>query len=213
MNVSSIQVVAFDCDGVLFDSADANRAYYNYILRQFGLPDMTSEQFEYVHMHTVDEAVAYLIEDEQLLEGVNRFRQNLSYLPFIKHMRIEPHLKALLALLRPAFKTAIATNRTDTMARVLDEHGLTGKFDKVVTASDVQYPKPHPEQLLALLEHFCIEAGQMIYVGDSVLDAIAADKAQVPFVAYGNTGLKAHMHIDSLDRLSQLLAPNFTGTF
>lgn len=211
MNVSSIQVVAFDCDGVLFDSAEANRAYYNCILRQFGLPDMTGEQFVYVHMHTVDEAIAYLIEDGQLLDQVNRFRRNLSYLPFIKHMRIEPHLKALLELLRPAFKTAIATNRTDTMARVLDEHGLDGRFDKIVTASDVQHPKPHPEQLLVLLEHFRIDARQMLYVGDSELDAIAADKAQVPFVAYGNPKLKAHMHIDSLDRLSQLLLPHFSG--
>jgi phosphoglycolate phosphatase-like HAD superfamily hydrolase len=203
--------VAFDCDGVLFDSAEANRAYYNRILLQFDLPDMTEEQFEYVHMHTVDEAIAYLIEDGQLLDQVNRFRKNLSYLPFIKHMRIEPHLKMLLEELRPVFKTAIATNRTDTMSRVLDEHDLVGKFDKVVTASDVKYPKPHPEQLYTLLEHFCIDAGQMLYVGDSALDAIAADAAQVPFVAYGNTKLKAHLHIDSLDRLSQLLVPHISG--
>jgi beta-phosphoglucomutase-like phosphatase (HAD superfamily) len=31
-------VVAFDCDGVLFDTEAANWAYYNHILGHFGRP-------------------------------------------------------------------------------------------------------------------------------------------------------------------------------
>ncbi len=31
----AVKVVAFDCDGVMFDSAAANQAYYNQVLRQF----------------------------------------------------------------------------------------------------------------------------------------------------------------------------------
>jgi len=205
LNRSSIRVVAFDCDGVLFDSAEANRAYYNSILKHFGQPDMTDEQFAYAHMHTVDEALTQLFTDPGMLAQVMRYRQNMSYLPFIRYMRIEPHLKTVLHRLRPEFGTAIATNRTDTMGRVLEEHGLAGLFDKVVTASDVRFPKPHPEQLLTLLEHFSIHARQMVYVGDSELDALAAAEAGVPFVAFGNDGLTADTHIDSLDRLLELV--------
>ncbi|RJQ69991.1 MAG: HAD family hydrolase [Desulfobacteraceae bacterium] len=201
VNRNHIQAVAFDCDGVLFDSANANRAYYNHILLQFGLPEMTEEQFAYAQMHTVEEALALLIEDANLLAAVREYRRGMSYMPFIRYMEMEPQLRAVLARLRPHYKTAIATNRTDTMARVLEEHALLGLFDKVVTACDVPRAKPHPDQLLLLLEHFGITPSEMIFVGDSELDALAAEQARVPFLAYANPKLKADAHIISLGQV------------
>ncbi|MEJ2041055.1 MAG: HAD hydrolase-like protein, partial [Desulfosarcinaceae bacterium] len=173
----------------MFDSSQANIAYYNHILAHLERPPMSREQFAYVHMHTVDESLAFLIADPDALAAARRFRLRMSYLPFIRHMIKEPYLDRLLAALHPAYKTAVATNRTDTMQRVLKEHGLDGAFDRVVTALDVSHPKPHPEQLLVLLSHFAIEASEMVYIGDSELDAEAAHQASVPFIAYANPGL------------------------
>ena len=59
------EVVAFDCDGVLFDTEQANRVYYSNILQHFGRPAVTEEQFAYVHMHTISESLAYLFPDEK----------------------------------------------------------------------------------------------------------------------------------------------------
>ena len=56
------RVVAFDCDGVMFDSVKANTAYYNHILEHFGLPVMSAEQFVYANMHTSEKVLAYLLE-------------------------------------------------------------------------------------------------------------------------------------------------------
>jgi phosphoglycolate phosphatase len=153
----------------------------------------------------VDESLEYLIENPGRLAEARRYRLQLSYHAFIRHMVIEPHLKALLARLRPAFKTAIATNRTDTMDRVLEEHELEEQFDLVVTALDVQHPKPHPEQLQVILKHFEIEPDRMIYIGDSVLDAQCAQAAQVPFIAFRNASLPARMHIQSLGQIEEIL--------
>jgi phosphoglycolate phosphatase len=205
MDSRSVDVVAFDCDGVMFDSSAANRAFYNQVLGHIGMPAMTPEQSAYCHMHTVDESLEYLIENPGRLAEARRYRLQLSYHAFIRHMVIEPHLKALLARLRPAFKTAIATNRTDTMDRVLEEHELEEQFDLVVTALDVQHPKPHPEQLQVILKHFEIEPDRMIYIGDSVLDAQCAQAAQVPFIAFRNASLPARMHIQSLGQIEEIL--------
>ena len=38
-----IALVIFDCDGVLFDSAAANVAYYNAVLERLGRPPMSEE--------------------------------------------------------------------------------------------------------------------------------------------------------------------------
>jgi HAD superfamily hydrolase (TIGR01549 family) len=189
----------------MFDSSQANRAYYNHILEHFGLPLMTRKQFAYAHMHTVDQTLEFLIPDADMLSAAHRYRQTMSYLAFIRYMVVEPTLKTLLEKLTPAFKTAIATNRTDTMDRVLSEHDLEGQFDMVVTASDVRYPKPHPEQLNVIVKHFGIDPQQMIYIGDSLLDAQAAQAAAVPFIAYGNPDLSADAHIVSLQQIESIL--------
>ncbi len=42
--MKNIEVVAFDCDGVMFDTINANMAYYNKILEHFGRPAMTPQQ-------------------------------------------------------------------------------------------------------------------------------------------------------------------------
>lgn len=202
---NAIKAVAFDCDGVLFDSSQANRSYYDHILAHFGLPAMTDRQFAYAHMHTVDQALVHLIQDTDLLAAVQQFRHQLSYKPFIRYMVMEPHLRGLLAHLRPAYKTAIATNRTNTMARVLEAHGLEALFDQVVTASDVARPKPSPDQLLKVLDHFGIGPSEMIFIGDSELDAAAGHQAGVPFVAFANPRLDAMAHIENLGQVPRLL--------
>jgi phosphoglycolate phosphatase len=201
-----IQVVAFDCDGVMFDSTLANQAYYNHLLAHIGQPEMTPAQFAFAHMHTVDEVLEFLIQDPDLRSEARLYRRRMSYMSFIRHMVVEPTLKPLLANLKPVFKTAIATNRTDTMDRVLSEHSLEGWFDIVVTASDVRRPKPHPEQLKVILAHFNIKPDQMIFIGDSPLDGQAAQAAGVPFIAYRNSELEAERCIESLEEIQVLLA-------
>lgn len=201
----NIKVVAFDCDGVMFDSKNANMAYYNHILDHFGLNRMTEEQIEYAQMHTVNEALEYVIEDPETLLTVHAYRKKMSYLPFIKHMNMEPGLVPLLKKLRPGYKTAVATNRTDTMDRVLSDYHLVPLFDLVICALDVTFPKPHPESLNKVIQHFNIEPDQMVYIGDSELDQMASRQAGAPFIAYDNKKLDADLHIGSLREIEPIL--------
>ena len=200
-----IKIVAFDCDGVMFDTTEANTAYYNHILDHFGRPALTAEQFAYCHSHTADQAIANLFNDEEGLRAAQSYRKSMSYLPFLKNMEMEPYLKPLIEMLRPRYKTAVATNRSDTMDRVISEHGLEGYFDLVVCSNDVDHPKPHPDQLVKILEYFGIEPCDSLYVGDSDLDEIAAKAAGVPFVAYKNRSLSADFHIQSLKQIAEIL--------
>jgi phosphoglycolate phosphatase len=206
-----ILAVIFDCDGVMFDTRASNAAYYNAVLAHFDRPVLTGDQFDFVHMHTVDESLAHLFPDAAMLADAQAFRRRLSYIPFLDRMEIEPHLRPLLDWLRPAYRTAVATNRTDTMDRVLQVHGLTAAFDVVVCASDVPRPKPFPDSLLRVCECLSIEPADGIYVGDSSLDEMAARAAGMPFVAYADPSLDADFHIDSLDRIREILGGKVEG--
>jgi len=201
----SLKVVAFDCDGVMFDSSGANQAYYNHILAHFDLPVMTPEQLAYAHMHTVDESLIHLIADEDTLKAAHAYRKQLGYEPFLRFMKMEPGLVALLETLRPQYKTAVATNRTDTMARVLTGNRIDHLFDLVVCALDVTFPKPHPEALNKVVSHFAVSPEQVMYVGDSEVDEMAAKAAGTPFVAYRNPSLTADHHIRQLSEITELL--------
>ena len=99
--MQDVKVVAFDCDGVLFDTEQSNRAYYNAVLNHMGLPDLTAEQFAYVHMHTVDQSLSYLFKDQQRLAAAYAYRETVDYSEFIKLMEIEPDLIWLLETIRP----------------------------------------------------------------------------------------------------------------
>lgn len=203
--IQDCKIIIFDCDGVMFDTADVNRMYYNKILSHFKMAEMTVQQFVYAHMQTADESMAYLFPDKNMLQAAQIFRKALNYDDFTPFMEIEPFLKPLLKALRPLYKTAIATNRSDTMLRVMKEFGLQQYFDMVVTALDVKNPKPHPEELLKILNHFNFGPEQALYIGDSKVDEQAAKAVKVPFAAYDNLSLTADFHIKSLKEIKDIL--------
>ena len=203
--MKDIKVVAFDCDGVLFDTEEANWAYYNHLLKHFGRPTMTPEQFAYAHQHTLNESIAYLFKDKEAINAVYDYRQTMDYSAYLKLLKVEPDLVPLLTKIRAKLKTAIATNRSDTMNRLLAEFALTEYFDLVVTSFDIRRPKPYPDALLKILDHFDIEAHQALYVGDSQVDVEAARAAEIPFVAFRNETLPTQYHIGNLKELEEIL--------
>ena len=199
-----IKVIAFDCDGVMFDTRKANREYYNQLLAHFGRRPMSEDQMDFVHINTVEKSVALLFDPVQR-NAVNSYRKEMGYLRFIKYMVIEPDLKSLLTGLREKYRTAVATNRTDTMDRVLDEFDLTNQFDLVVTALDVTNPKPAPDCLDKVAQMFQAAPSEVMYIGDSILDQQAARAAGTQFVAFANPDLEAEKHIRSFKELFYLL--------
>ncbi len=211
-SITGIRVLTFDCDGVLFDTEEANKAFYNQILAHFNRPAMTAEQFAHAQMHTVDEVIANLFPDARAYDEAQRFRRQTGYDPFIPYMKMDPDLIRVLETYRPHLHLAIATNRSDTMNKVLDRHGLAHYFDLVVTARDVEKPKPDPEPLTRVLTHFQIKPDAMLYVGDSILDARAARAAGVSFAACRNPSIPGDFHIQRLAELETIIPPARDGT-
>lgn len=203
-----IKLVAFDCDGVLFDSRQANIAFYNDILARFEQPRMDLEAEDFVHSHTVWESLEHIFQGYHNLTAVRSYCRNFDYSPFIPMMVEEPHLREFLEFLRPACFTALATNRATTTDAVLSYHRLTDRFDLVVSAQDVVRPKPHPESFERILSHFGLTPREAIYIGDSEVDQAFAVNAGVPLVAFRNPRLQAAYYLESFaagpDLLRQL---------
>jgi len=203
--MNKIRVLTFDCDGVMFDTRKANTTYYNDLLKHVGRPPMTPDQFAYAQMHTVDESMTFLFPDPEDFAAAQRLRKMTGYDPYLKYMEMEPDLIPVLEKYAGRLKIAVATNRTDTMNKVLAVHGIEKYFDLVVTALDVLRPKPHPDPLIRVLDFFHAVPQEMLYVGDSELDAEAAAAAGVSLAAYDNPSLAAAFHIRRLRELEAII--------
>ena len=205
-----LKLLVFDCDGVLFDSREANRAYYNTICKALGRPPLTEEEFHYVHMQTAENSVRFLFRDYlHLLEKALAFQKNLNYETFLPLLKPEPGLKELISSVRPPLKTAVSTNRTTTMGRILEIFDIASFFDLVVTALIAPKPKPHPEALKIILDHFGVDPKETLYVGDSLVDYQLTESLGVPLVAFKNRELPAAFHVNDFYELRRLLREKF----
>ncbi len=166
---------------------------------------MNSRQSEYVHTHTAEQSVVHLFKNDPHLQQALDYRRQITYFPFIPMMKMEPYLKDFLEYLRPTYKSAISTNRSNTMDRVLADHGLEGYFDLVVSCLDVKRPKPDPESLIKILDYFDLCPQEAIYIGDSEIDQLAARAAGIPLVAYKNRSLSAAYHVEHFKEIENLL--------
>ena len=203
--MTELKLVVLDCDGVMFDSREANRAYYGHLRERFGRPPLTEDEVTFVHAHPAPESVPFLFRAwPQDIGRVDAYRGTLDYTPFLRQMAIEPDLLEFLDTVRPPLLTAISTNRTSTMAAVLDTFDLRRHFDLVVTALDVERPKPHPEALLKILARFGVRADEGIFVGDTQVDVDHAAAVGMPLIAFRSPALQAAYHVSSFREVLRL---------
>ncbi|MHB8809771.1 MAG: HAD family hydrolase [Desulfobulbaceae bacterium] len=201
-----LKLIIFDCDGVLFDSREANRAYYNQLLARFACPPMDEQELDFVHAHNVTDSVGHIFRNHPQVrqEAVDRYRTELDYRPFLQHMIMEPDLMEFLHLIKPCYRTAISTNRTSTMPMILDIFKLRPWFDQVVTALDVPRPKPAPDGLRLILDTFGLDASEAIYIGDSGVDLEHTRSMGMELIAFKNPTLAAEYHVDSFMAIPRL---------
>jgi len=193
-----VSLIVFDCDGVLFDSRAANRAYYNDLLALFDCNPMSDAELDYVHCHNVNDAVDHIFSGypEIELTRVHRRRQELDYEPYLSSMIMEQDLPRFLDAVTRNYRLAISTNRSTTMKPLLQRFGLTDYFELVVTSMDVDNPKPAPDALLKIFNHFACGPAETIFIGDSEVDRLHAHNAGVDLIAFKNRGLAARYHVD-----------------
>ncbi len=208
----SLEVLVFDCDGVLFDSRKANTRFYSHILEHLGKPPVRPDQEEYIHMHPVRESLQYLLQSPDLFREAWDYLKGFNFSSFNKYLSKEPGLQELLELARISKRIALATNRTVSTRELLVHFELDVFFDLVVCASDVTHPKPHPEIMEKILDTFRVPPDKVLFIGDSPVDEELASATGVFFAAYKNPRLKAHLHLSHFDELQPIIANGKAGS-
>lgn len=92
------------------------------------------------------------------------------------------------------------------MKHVVEKFCLAPYFDMVVTALDVEHPKPHPSAVEKILQELGVEKERVFFLGDSEVDRETAVSAGVRFISYKNReiGIEGNIndHLDLIMLLS-----------
>ena len=202
-----IRGVIYDCDGVLFDSIEANMRLYNDLCATVGRSPLKEEEIQYVHSHTVYEALQFIFgeEKEQERRAMEILKQT-EWKKYLVYLKMEPYLLQTLNLLKAGgILRAVNTNRTTSMKYVMETFGLQSFFEKVVTALDVKNPKPHPESIEKIMREFNLGKEETVFVGDSEVDQKTAHSAGIRFVVYKNREIADEVLIEDHLALLNLL--------
>lgn len=181
-------VVAFDLDGTLADTAPDLTAALNHALGQLGRPPVPAEDVR----HMVGHGARALLQKglsatgemtEELVE--QGFPIFIDY--YLEHIadgtQIFPGLNAALdQLAARGVKLAVCTNKAEGLARrCIDELGWTDRFDALVGGDTLPVRKPDPAPLFEAIAR--CGGGRAAYVGDSITDTDTGRNANIPTVA------------------------------
>lgn len=188
--MKAYRAICFDFDYTLGDSTDSIVAGFQYGFARLGQPVPDRE--------TVRGTIGYLLEDAYtMLTGDSDPARRAQFRPLFlevakERQRRETVLfpgaeKLLRALHGHGVKTAIvSTKRGDTIQYIMERYHLLDQLEFVIGSEDVHAPKPDPQGLNMALERMGLKPEELLFCGDTVLDAGAAKNAGCPFCAVLN---------------------------
>jgi len=203
-----LKLLVFDCDGVLFSSKEANVAFYNHLVSKIGRKPLTQEEIEFIHKHSVNECLEFLVRNEpEKLKVLKEVYDETPYSMFFDYLRMEEGLVEFLTWAKKLFKIALCTNRSNSTMPLLEHFNLVKYFDFIMDATKI--PKSNPEALGVILRHFNVKPEEVLYIGDSDVDATLCQKNRVKLVAFKNPELPAEFRVNSYEELKKLLEAKF----
>ena len=177
----------FDFDYTLADSSSAVIKCANHALTGLGLESASPDAIRRTIGLSLPDTLAALAGEQHRPRALEfrRLWRELSDRIMVKETHLLPGVVEALTLLRERGLSLgiVSTKYRSRIEAVLDREGVGHLFDTIVVGEDVAEHKPHPEGLLQALERLGLAASATLYIGDSTIDAEAAERAGVEFVA------------------------------
>ena len=196
------EMLVFDWDGTLMDSAAAIVASIQLSCSDLGLPVPARERAAHVIGLGLKDALSYAVPElpsSDYGKLAERYRHH--YLARDPDIELFPGMREMLAgLKQQGYLLAVATGKSRVgLDRVLEATQLKQYFD-ATRCADETHSKPHPAMLQELMQELLTEAEATLMIGDTAHDLQMAINAGVPALAvsYG-----AHPR-DSLTALNPL---------
>jgi phosphoglycolate phosphatase len=205
-------LIVFDWDGTLMDSAAKIVACFQSAIRDAGVADPGDTAIRHIIGLGLSEAAAALLPHETPAvrqQVVERYRQHFLHLDPIESAMFPGVQPALEDLSKRGHLLAIATGKSRRgLNRVLEQTGL-GPLFVASRCADEAFSKPHPQMLLDILETTGTEPEQVIVIGDTAYDMEMArnagvDRLAVSYGVHTREQLLPHTPVACLDSFEEV---------
>lgn len=179
------EALIFDFDYTLGDSTEGIVKSVNYGLRQLGHAEKDRESIRKTIGLSLKDTYASLTgrgDKEKAELFADYFREKADEV-MVEHTRLYEPVGEVLANLRHKGCTIgiVTTKFHYRIDQILSKFSLGAAVDLIVGAEDVKIEKPDPEGLLWAARHLHTDPKKVLYVGDSVVDAKTAERADIDF--------------------------------
>ena len=175
------RALIFDCDGTIADSMPVHWIAWSSTLKKHGLDHLLPHE-RFVSLGGLPAAQIFEMLGKESGRELDAKALTLEkYQAYYEHTdKIRP-IDAILNVAREnkgKLPMAVATGSTRTgVTRTLTAIGMLDFFDAVVSADDVQHPKPHPETFLAAAAKLGVEPQYCLAFEDAAPGLAAARAA------------------------------------
>ena len=204
----------FDFDYTLADSSKGILTCFRNVLTKHGYTDVTDDEIKHTIGQTLEESFSILtkVTDKGQLETFRKeyVKEADTYMTSNTVLFLET--KSVLRALKDAGALIgiISTKYRYRIKELLDQHLPEDFFNMIIGGEDVTEAKPSPEGILLAMKHLHVSKEETLYIGDSIVDAKAAEAAGVDFagVLHGVTTteeLSQYPHVKIMSTLEGLL--------
>ena len=184
---TKLKAVIFDFDYTLGDGTEEIVISMNYALNKMGYPERTTEE--------IRKTIGLILEEViEMFEGVTDPTEQKQFVDFFvekinaivsSHTELYPDTKIVLRALKDrGYKTAIVSTKHDNqLEAILTKFQANDLVDMIVGSNNVPTPKPAPDGIQKVMTEMNLKKEEILYVGDSLVDAKTAENVGVKFAA------------------------------
>ncbi|WP_155590941.1 HAD family hydrolase [Lysinibacillus cavernae] len=175
-----LKAIIFDVDGTILDTEQAILQSLQRTLREETQKDYTFEELRFALGIPGLDALQRL--EVSNIETVHK-KWSAAVLDFSQEVSVFANLAEIIQYLatKPVHLGIVTSKTKQEVVDEFDPFGLSDYFKQVVSASDTEKHKPHPEPLLKCLELLQVAPEEAIYIGDSKYDLQCAKQAGAKF--------------------------------
>jgi len=195
-----VDLIIFDVDGTLVDSAQDLIASVNFTLKAIGLPGEDSAQIQsYIGdgvRKLVERSLGYKFQ-HLYPKAVEVFRAHY-HEHLLDQTRLYPGTEEVLAYFSHKKKAVLTNKSYGFTVKILEGLKILDYFEEVVGSDTTPYLKPEPYGIYRIMENLRVKKEKAVIIGDGVRDIEAAKNAGIKSCAalYGYTDRERLMKIN-----------------